>query len=535
MKGLVVTDHSLSSLAGQKILEKGGNAADAAVAASAALAVIDPYMAGLGGFGYLLFYNASEDLVAGLDYIGVAPMKASIDFFTREKPWEDFKPSAEGILAALVPGIISGWIELIEQLGTMKLRDILQPAIALADGYEVPTRLHQFYESIRSIAGAIPENATIFYQGGHYPSPGQNFSQPALKKTLKTLAEKGGRDFYEGSIAKKMVAIIKSKGGIIELEDLARYKPVLTKPIRGNFEGYEIFAHPPGSSGLTVLQWLNMLEGLNLDGRYTDVESMHYFLEAGKLALRDDDKWNSGKDYAKIPISRLISKRHGLDQRAKIDPRRAKFYQLVSRARKYGKLTKHHCTCDESGNIVSATETQMYGFDRVGVFPQLGFNINGGMCYFSMDPNNIECIEPGKRPRYVMSPTIAFKDGIALTVGAAGGWTIPQTITQTLLKIMHFGLGIQEAVTSPRFVLRFRYNSIPYADGTVVDLETGIPNVRANQLRELGHKVSFPSPIRDFRPGWGYGYGAVNSLMWSKKLMSGGAESRRDGYVAKAD
>jgi gamma-glutamyltranspeptidase / glutathione hydrolase len=183
--------------------------------------------------------------------------------------------------------------------------------------------------------------------------------------------------------------------------------------------------------------------------------------------------------------------------------------------------------------VVAMTETQMYGFDRIGVLGKLGFNINSGMCYFSLDPNHVERMEPGARPRYVMSPTIAFKDDEIVSAGAAGGWTIPQTITQTLFKIMQFGMGVQEAVSSPRFVLRYRYNSIPYSLGTVVDVEGGIPQTTVSALTRRGHKISQPSRIKDYRPGWTYGFGAVNALSWSKKSMVGGAESRRDGYVAK--
>jgi gamma-glutamyltranspeptidase len=534
LNGLVVTDHKLASLAGSGILKKGGNAADSAVAASAALTVIDPYMSGLGGFGYLLYYDASSDKVEGIDYIGTAPMRASIDLFSKEKPWEDYKPTAEGILAMLVPGIVAGWMKLLDLQGTMKLKDVLAPAIELAGGYQIPSKLYRFYESIKSIAGTIRDNASIFYAGGHYPRPGQRLSQPALRKTLKTLAEKGAEDFYEGTIAKRIVSLVKERGGLLELEDLARYKANPTGAVSSSFGGYEVYSHRPGSSGITVLQWLNILEKMDLDRKrgFLDEENMHYFLEAGKLALRDDDIWNSGKDYAKIPMANLTSKEYALRQASKIGGR-ASFYKLVTHSRNYGGLTKHHCTCDQEGNIVSATETQMYGFDRIGVFRELGFNLNGGMCYFSLDPKNIERLEPGKRPRYVMSPTFAFKDDRIITAGAAGGWTIPQTVTQTLYKIMHFDLGIQEAVSTPRFVLRYRYNSIPYAPGTVVDLENGIPKKRTRQLEKRGHLVSTPTTIRDFRPGWGYGFGAVNALSRSGSSMEGGAETRRGGYVAK--
>jgi len=532
LKGLVVSDHKISSLAGQQILKLGGNAADAAVAVAAAMTVIDPYMAGLGGYGYALIYNASEDKVHGIDYIGTAPLKASIDLFTEEKPWEDYKPSTEGMLSALVPGIVAGWLEVLDQLGTMKFSDVLKPAIELAKGHRVSKKIYSFYESIKSIAGTIPDNERIFYSQGHFPKPGETLSQPSLAHTLETLALRGGKDYYEGSIARKMVSAIRDRGGMISMEDLARYQAIKTIPVSGKYRDYEIYSHRPGSSGITILQWLNILEGFDFSGKLTDEKNAHLFLEAGKLALRDDDRWNTGKINASVPIEKLTSKDYASRQRSNIKDK-ASFYKLVSTPAKYGSLTKHHCTCDERGNVVAMTETQMYGFDRIGVIGELGFNINSGMCYFSLDPNHHERIEPGARPRYVMSPTIAFKDDEIISAGAAGGWTIPQTITQTLFKFMQFGMGVQEAVSSPRFVLRYRYNSIPYSPGTVVDVEAGIPQNTVSALVRRGHKISVPSHIKDYRPGWTYGFGAVNALSWSKKSMEGGAESRRDGCVAK--
>jgi gamma-glutamyltranspeptidase/glutathione hydrolase len=513
------------------MLKNGGNAADAAVAAAAALAVVDPYMAGLGGFGYALFYDAAEDRVHGVDYVGSAPREAKIELYTREKPWEDYKPTAEGMLSVLVPGVVAGWMEVLERLGTMKLGTVLEPAIELARGYHVSGPIHRFYESIKSIAGTIPSNASAFYRGGRFPRPGKVLSQPSLARTLGELAS-DGRAFYEGSIAKRIVAAVRERGGILSEEDLAVYRAAATEPVSGTFESYRLYSHRPGSSGMTILQWLNILEGLDLPRSHDDEKYMHLFLESGKLALRDDDRWNTGKSYAEVPVNRLTSKRYARAQRSKIGER-ARFYELASQPREYGNLTKHHCTCDARGNMVSMTETQMYGFDRVGVLEGLGFAMNGGACYFSLDPGHIERLEGGERPRYVMSPTIAFAEGRAIALGAAGGWTIPQTITQVLMKVLHFGFGVQRAVTSPRFVLRYRYNSIPYAPGTVIDAEDGIGRSSLTALEKRGHVINKPTALKDYRPGWGYGFGAVNALVRSGGTLEGGAETRRDGYAAR--
>jgi gamma-glutamyltranspeptidase/glutathione hydrolase len=515
-------------LAGQAILKRGGNAADAAVASAAALSVVDPYMSGLSGFGYLLAYSAAEDRVYGLDFIGVAPAKARIDLYNKEEPWEDYKPTADGPLSVLVPGALAGWSALLQKLGSMKLKDVLAPAIELAKGFKVSHEIHRFYESIKPSAMVNPITAGIFYKDGFFPKTGQLLSQRDLARTLQTLANRGAEDFYRGEIARKIAKYIQEAGGIISAEDLASYEPKWTEPVLGTYRGHRIYSHRPGSSGITIIQWLNILEQLNFEEASVNSESLiHSFFEAGKLALRDDDRYNTGKDYAGVPVGLLTSKEYASKQRSEIDLAQAKFFPLVSAPRSPPQGTTNLCTCSGSGDMVSMTQTQMYGFTRVGVIGDLGFNLNDGMCYFSLDHNNIERLEPLQRPRYVMSPTLAFKEGTVIAVGAAGGWTIPQTITQILMKMLEFGMEVQDAVSSARFILRYRYNSIPYAPGTVVELEDGIPLRARERLRAMGHKIVPPSAEALLC------FGAANALTYSKSATRGGAETRRDGYVAE--
>ncbi len=531
--GICVTDHKLASIAGQTVLRRGGNAIDAAVACAAALSVVDPYMSGFCGFGYALYYNSKDDRVYCFDFVGEAPQAASTDLYTREQPWEDFKPSAEGILAGLVPGVVSGWSALLERFGEMKWADVLAPAQQLTRGFKVSRHLHQFYESVKPRAAMNPITARVFYGTGSYPKPGETFVQPELARTLKTLGEKGPADFYQGSIGKKIAKYVKEAGGIISEEDLARYRTKAVEPIKGEYRGHILFSLPPGSSGITILQWLNIIEGYDLDRmEWNSPEFIHLFLEAGKLALRDDDMYNTGKDYLQVPVQKLTSKEYALGQLTKLSAQRAAFHELVHAPQNYPSCTTHLCTCDIEGNIVSLTQTQMYGFDRVGLIGDLGFNLNGGMCYFNMNPKHPERLEPGQRPRYVMSPTIALKDGSAVTAGAAGGWTIPQTITETLSRILDFRMEPQKAVSGPRWVMRYRTNSIPYAQGTVVELENGIPNATRAALAKKGHRIISMSKDLSSMGRLTLNFGAVNALMWSEGRMRGGAETRRDGLVA---
>jgi gamma-glutamyltranspeptidase / glutathione hydrolase len=526
-KGLVTTDHEPSTIAGIKILKKGGNAADAAVASAAALTVVDPYMAGLGGYGYLLFYSALEDRVFALDFVGEAPASASIDLFVKEKPWEDYKSTAEGPLSILVPGSVAGWTALLERFGSMKMREVLEPAIQLARGYRVSERVSTFYESIKPTAGRFPSTAKIFYKNGFFPKKGQRFVQKDLARTLSTLARNGGEDYYKGEVAKSIAKRVREAGGLLTEEDLASYSPKWSDPITGTFRGVKIFTHPPGSSGITLLQWLNILEGFEFDDPITSASTLHLFFESGKLALRDDDHYNSGKDYAKIPVDPLTSKDYAKSQREKVDRNKASFYDLITPARRFGESTTHFCVSDSKKNIVTLTQTQMYGFDRVGIYGDLGFNLNDGMCYFSLDPDSLERLEPRQRPRYVMSPTVAMGDDEVIALGAAGGWTIPQTIPEVLLKLIQYKMSPQIAVSSPRFVLRYRINSIPYAPGTVVDLEAGISVKTKKELTLLGHTIHEPTNIEKMRSP--AGFGALHALVWKGTKVFAGTETRRRG------
>jgi gamma-glutamyltranspeptidase len=524
-KWLVTTDHEASSRAGFEILKKGGNAADAAVACAAALTVVDPYMAGLGGFGYLLFYSASEDRVFALDFIGEAPLGVSIDQFEKEKPWEDYKPTVEGPLSILVPGSVAGWTALLERFGTMKMSEVLGPAIRLAKGFAVSDRVSNYYESIKPTAARFPSNARIFYRNGAFPKKGRRFIQKDLARTLTLLAERGGEDFYRGQLARRIAENVARAGGVLTEEDLANYAARWSEPVAGDYRGTRIYSEPPGSSGITMLQWLNILENFEFgEERYDSDSTIHLFLEAGKLALKDDDVWNSGKDYAKIPVERLTSKEYAKKQWAEIDRRRARFYELVTPARQLGESTTHFCVADAERNIVTITQTQMYGFDRVGIYGDLGFNLNDGMCYFSLDRGSLECLEPRQRPRYVMSPTIAFSEAGTIALGAAGGWTIPQTITQVLFKLLEFRMSPQLAVSSPRYLLRYRVNSIPYAPGTVVDLERGIRPKDRKGLEALGHEIHEPTKFER-----NIGFGALHALVCKEGKIFAGTETRRGG------
>ncbi|BBD73551.1 hypothetical protein HS1genome_1940 [Sulfodiicoccus acidiphilus] len=259
----VATDHELSTGAAVEVLMKGGNAVDAAIAASVALSVVDPYMSGLGGFGVAI---VKRDKVYGLNFVGTAPRELRAELLTREDPWEEYRPSFDGPLSVLVPGSVAGWGELHAKFGTLDWKEVVLPAIRLARGHVVTERIWKFYEGIKGRAGQFHANYETFYKDGRFPLPGETLRQPDLASTLETLADEGWRSFYSGTLAKKTVEAVREQGGLMDDEDLRNYSPVWVDPIEVSHGNYVVYSLPQGTSGPTVLEWLNVVEELDPRG-----------------------------------------------------------------------------------------------------------------------------------------------------------------------------------------------------------------------------------------------------------------------------
>ncbi|WP_338598437.1 gamma-glutamyltransferase family protein [Sulfolobus tengchongensis] len=518
----IATDHFLASKAGIEMFKKGGNAFDAITASAAVLSVVDPYNSGLGGFGVAIL-RTSDGKIRGVNFIGTAPRRLKLEDLIEEDPWEDYKPTAEGPLSPLVPGNVAGWGEIHSKYGQLKWADVLEPAILAARGHEITNRIHKFYEGIKWKAARHQSTYKTFYSSGSFPSVGEILKQPELENTLKILAEEGWESFYNGTLASRISDAVRKWGGVLDEEDLKSYSLLWVNPLNTTFEKSTIYSLSQGTGGPIVLEWLNIIEQLNPQDSWDSGNFAHFFLEAGKLAMRDDDAYNSGKNYITMPVDKLISKEHAKELAALIT-NKANFYKKVNKS-VYGLHTTSLSAIDDEGNAVTMTLTQMYGFDRNGLLEGLGFSLNDGVCYFSTDPKDKERVEPMQRPRYPLSPIIAENQNELITLGSAGGWTIPQTITLTLLKILKFNMEIDKAIVTPRYILRYRDNSIPYPPGTVVEIEEGIPRATIEELRNRGHIIGSHTPF-DKAP-----FGAVNGVQAMRGKMIGGAEIRRDGIA----
>ena len=314
--GVTACSDYYASLAGTQTMMQGGNAIDAMVAACATLNVSDPYMSGIGGFGgYMLIYLAEENRVVGLDALGKSPAASSPETMTLD----DF---AMGYKAPIVPGAFKGWAAALERYGTMSLGDLFEPAIQLAeDGFVFSKFDERYTQSSADKLSRFPSTTRVFFPNGRPPRMGEIIRQPELAASMRHLARAGADDLYRGELADRIVAFLAENGGHLTKADLESYEVEWREPIRTTFQGYDLHAMPPGSCGMSMFQALNIMDGFDLANMdLYGSEFVHLWLEAMKLALADDDRYNTGKEDVDIPVDMIISREYADEQRAKIDP-----------------------------------------------------------------------------------------------------------------------------------------------------------------------------------------------------------------------
>ncbi len=514
--GVVATADLHGSLAGLRMLMKGGNAVDAIVAAAAALNVVEPYMSGVAGFGgYMLIYMARDGKVVALDLMGSSPAAARIDRFTEQD-------CDEGYLSPIVPGSLGGWAAALDRYGTMSLGDVFEPAIDLTEQGFVVTRFDAMtFAATASKLAKFPTTARIFLPDGKPPREGQVLNQKELARTLRHIAVAGADTLYQGELAEKIVKFLGEHGGILTLNDMRKFQVRWREPIQIEFCGHRLYGMPPGSCGMTMFQALNIMNGFDLKNMDPfGADFAHRWLEAQKLALLDDNRHNTGKD-VEIPVARLISNSYAAEQRAKIDPRRVAGFP-VPRLGTDG--TTSLAAADRWGNIVCFTQSLVSGFGSGVVAADTGLLINNGHRYgFVLDPKHVNALVGGQRAKGVMSPTLVFRgDRPRMAVGAAGGYTIPQTVGQVIAKALVYGMDIQQAIASPRLLINRAQGQVPVGNEAETYLDPSFPQKTRAALEALGHRLA--------RPGNAGGVQGV-AIDQESGALSGGADPRRDGHA----
>jgi gamma-glutamyltranspeptidase/glutathione hydrolase len=497
--GMVVSSSKLSSLVGIEILKKGGNAVDAAVAVGFALAVTYPSAGNIGGGGFMVIHLQNGNNTT-IDFRETAPLKAYRDMYIDKKGKFDPILSSEGVTSSGVPGTIAGLIYTLEKYGRLKLKDVIQPAIDLAEkGFVLDYKLAESFESIKDDLIKYPSSKKIFIKDNNtLYHEGDIFKQPDLAKTLKLIRDKGKDGFYKGETADLLLKQVREEGGYITQNDLDNYHPVERMPVTGTYRGYEVVSMPPPSSGgIALIQMLNILENYKFQKEdWGSSTYLHKIIESMKYTFADRTKYLGDEDFVKVPGKWLTSKKYALDISLKIkdvaipssviQPGDYKSYHESDQ-------TTHYSVCDKYGNAVSSTTTLNSSFGNRIVVEGAGFLLNNEMDDFSGKPGapnqfgllggEANSIQPGKRMLSSMTPVIILKDHKPwIIAGSPGGSTIITVVLQVLLNCIDFGMNIQEAVNAPRIHHQWYPDEINYEEyGLTEDVKTN--------LIKMGYKV----------------------------------------------
>ena len=495
--GMVVAMESIAADVGVSVLQKGGNAVDAAVAVGFAMAVTHPFAGNLGGGGYMLIRMA-DGRTTFIDFRERAPEKSSRNMYLDAKG-ELTKDSIEGWRSSGVPGTVRGFEIAVSKYGKKTWVENMAPAVDLASkGFPVSYALAQGLKGSRDLAKS-PESRRIFQRNGTFYDVGDTLAQPELARTLERISKNGANEFYEGETAKRFAEEMSKNGGLISLSDLKSYKAIERTPLTGKYRNYTIITSPPSSSGgIALLEMLGILEGTGYEkGGAGSASAIHYAAEAMRRAYADRNEYVGDPDFVKVPIAGLLDPAYLSRLRASIDPERATPSDTVRPGKPVGSErmeTTHYSVVDSEGNAVAVTYTLNGGFGNGITVPGLGFLLNNEMDDFSAKPGTANMfglvqgeanvIAPGKRPLSSMTPTIVLKDGkLFMTAGAPGGSRISTAVLQVILNVLDFGMNVQDAIDAPRFHHQWQPDKL--------SLEHGISPDTVALLKSRGYEVDY--------------------------------------------
>ncbi len=548
--GMVCAGQPLAAQAGMAILQKGGNAVDAAIGTAAALNVVEPNMSGIGGDGYIMIYNKAQNKIDICNATGAAPYATDLARYQAEGIPQ------KGIRSVSVPGLLDGWLAAHDKYATLKLSELFAAAIDLADnGFPVSHVLSQVIAA-DSLLQEFPTSQAIFAPGGKPPKPGVVLYQKDLAKTFQAIAE-GGRDaFYQGPIAEAMVKFCQEQGGLLSMKDLADCRSRWEEPISTTYKGYSVYEAPPNSSGHILLQELNMVEQFDLRSMgCSTAESIHMMVEAKKLAFIDREAYMADPDHTDVPTLGLISKEYAKERAKLIDPDRAAdpthgdpwvFQGSSGDAGRVtaGSVQEEDTTCfvivDRWGNSVCQLQSIQSSLGSSLVAGDTGILLNNRMTYWHLDPDHVDCLQPGKRVRHTMNPVMVFNgDGPAsmgkpagtgslmLVCGTPGADTQVQTNMQVITHLIDFGMTVSEAVEAPRWRNSHSptESNVPHICDNLLHMESRFGLDVRQALESRGHQLNM-------MPDWGaQGSEMMIQVDSESGALHGAADPRRDGYA----
>ena len=526
--GMVATSQPLATQVGLDVLRRGGSAVDAAIAANAALGLMEPTGNGIGGDLFAIVWDAKTKKLHGYNGSGRSPKGLTLQWF-RDNGYEKIPPY--GPLPVSTPGAVDGWFALHGRFGKLPMKDLLAPAIAYArEGFPVSELIAYYWDRSLPRLRDQPGFLDQFTLDGRAPRKGEIWKNANLARTLETIA-RGGRDaFYKGDIARTIGASVKAAGGFLAWEDLAAHRGEWVEPVSTNYRGYEVWELPPNGQGIAALQMLNLLEGYDLKSYgFGSPEHIHLFVEAKKLAFEDRARWYADPDFHPAPVAKLISKDYARERGTLISmDRTLREVQPGTPKQLDQGDTIYLTTADADGMMVSLIQSNYRGMGSGMAPPGLGFILQDRGEQFVLRDDHPNGYAPGKRPFHTIIPAFVTKDGKPwLSFGVMGGAMQPQGHVQILINMIDFGMNLQEAGDAPRIQhdgsTEPAGQAVAMSDGGEVDLETGFPYETVRALMRKGHSVRFADGP----------YGGYQAIMVNPHGgYIGASESRKDGQAS---
>ena len=502
--GVVATSQSVAAQAGLRILQQGGNAADAAVATAAVLAVTEPESTGLGADMFTIMYSAKDHRLHGLNASGWSPAAWTPEYFEGLGYDEETGMPGSGANTVTVPGAVDGWSQLLQRYGTMGFDKVLEPARTLADqGFGVTERIHTDWEGGVDKLARDPDSARTYLVDGQAPALYSIFRNPQLANALHTLQRKGRDAYYKGDIGRAIVDKVQRSGGAMTREDLAGYHAQWVDPVSTNYHGYDVYEMPPNSQGFATLEMLNILEvcvpklGFDLaDLGPRSPEFWHLLVEAKKLAYNDLNTYNGDPRFTDVPLDRLLSKKYAGTLCDRIDPNHAST-PSVKGSNRSG--TVYLTTADRWGNMVSFIYSIYSGFGSGLTVPGYGFLLQNRGALFSLEAGHPNVVAPHKRPFHTIIPAFVMKDGQpVLSFGNMGGSEQPQAQATELVNMIDLGMNVQATGDAARFSHDQTSNRL--------SLESNLYDLVGAQLAAMGH---------DVRPSSGSPMGGYQAILFT--------------------
>ena len=520
--GMAATSHPLATQTAISILKNGGNAIDAAIAANAVLGLVEPTGCGIGGDLFAIIWSADEKKLFGLNSSGPAPKNISINKL-KQMGLEKIPPY--GPLPVTVPGAVAGWVSIHKKFGLLEFNELFNDAINYAEnGFPVTELVSYYLERSSEIFAAYPNFKDVWMPNGKTPKKGEIFINKNLAENYKEIANTYGKSFYSGKIAENIVNTVNAQGGFFSMSDLNSFEPEWINPVSTNYRGYDVWELPPNGQGIAALQILNILERFDIESMgFGTSDYIHLFTEAKKVVYEDRAKYYADTNFSNIPVEKLISKEYANE--------RSKLINLKKSSKSFnpGNLeigdTIYLTVADSFGNMVSLIQSNYRGMGSGVVPDNTGFMLQDRGEMFSLDPNHMNSLMPGKRPFHTIIPAFVTKnDKPFISFGLMGGAMQPQGHAQIIVNLVDFKMNLQEAGDAPR--IRHVGSSQPTGekmlDGGYLSLEKSFDKNEISKLKKMGHKFQYDLG----------GFGGYQAIMIKDGVYYGASESRKDGHAS---